>query len=761
MESNTSPALSASQWYDQLYMQAPVAIGIYIGQEHVIELANPSMCEIWGRSHEQVINKSLFKALPEVAEQGFEEILAKVLHTGEPFTGDELPATLERNGKINLCYFNILYKPLRDTEENIIGIIQVATEVTELVKARQLAERNEEILKISLEAGKMGTWYVDFVQGTTTRSSGYEAIFGYDELHTSWDIDTFWELILEEEREAAKANYKEAKQSGILNYEARIQWPDQSIHWIHVKGKASFNLKGQAVSMSGVIMDISEQKEAAEKERIKAMEQATLLEEQRQSKALKALFMNAPALIATLLGPNYTFDLVNPPYQQLFQDRQLEGKPILEALPELKEQPIIDILDNVFQSGETYVGKELPILLDPGNKGKLVSHYFTFVYQAMRNTEGTIYGILVFAFEVSEQIHARKQAERSEESLRIALEAGEMGTWDMDLASGTFSHSLQHDYIFGYKKQLPDWSFERLIEHTLPKDRKQVSSQFEEAKISGQLALEVQINTAQDEKRWIVLKGKTFYKEGQAVRMTGVVMDITEAKQKNVELERINTDLDNFVYTASHDLRAPITNLEGLMIALRDTILSKTDKRENLLLGMMDTSIKKLNKAITDLVEFTRIQHEDANTPREMVSFSELFDEIKPDIQHMDKINPEIKLDLQVPLIMYKRANLRSILYNLLSNAVKYYDVNKSPVIEINTYLEDGVVMLSVKDNGLGLSQEQQQKLFQMFKRLHTHVEGSGIGLYTIKRIIESNGGTLEVKSALGKGSEFIVHFLK
>lgn len=750
-----------SQWFHQLYMQAPVAIGIYVGKEHLIEMANPAMCEIWGRQYEQVIDRPLFEALPEVSKQGFEEILANVLQSGEPFSGNELPATLERNGKMNLCYFNILYKPLRDAEGNISGIIQTATEVTELVKARQMAERNEEILKLSLEAGKMGTWYIDFVQNYTTRSSGYENIFGYKALPPDWGPEKFWEHVLEEDLETSRHAFEEAKKNGLLNYEVRIRWPDQSIHWIQAKGKTSFNLKGQAVSMSGIITDITEQKEAVESERLAAMEEAAQKEEKRQNEALKELFMNIPALIATMNGPDHVFDLVNPMYQQFFQDRQLQGLPLVEAIPELKGQELLNIIHHVYQSGETYIGNEVAIPLDPKRTGQLSDHYFTFVYQAIRNTEDNISGVLVFAFEVSEQINARKRAERSEESLRIALGAGEMGTWNLDLGSGKFSHSLQHDYIFGYKEPPPDWKFEDLIQHVLPKEKEFVKEQFELAKETGQLALETQIRTAKQEDHWIAIKGKTFYEGEQALRMAGVVMDITEIKQKNLELERINNDLDNFVYTASHDLRAPITNLEGLMMAIRETILAKTDKREKLLLGMMDTSIGKLNKTITDLVEFTRMQHENALASRELVSFEDIFEEIKPDVQHLiDQVQPEVRLNFQVPTINYKRPNLRSILYNLFSNAVKYYAVERAPIIEINTYYEDGVVVLSVKDNGLGLSIDQQQKLFQMFKRLHTHVEGTGIGLYTIKRIIESNGGSLKVRSIQGEGSEFIVHFL-
>ncbi|WKN33839.1 PAS domain-containing protein [Porifericola rhodea] len=760
MASYISPILKDSQWFDQLYMQAPIAIGIYMGKEHTIAFANTLMYEIWGRSQEQVLNKPLFDALPEVREQGFEEILAKVLSSGEPFSGDELPATLERNGKITLCYFNIVYNPLRDEHGNIAGIIQSATEVTELVKSRQVAERNEEIIKTSLEAGKMYTWYLDFIEGTTTRSSGYEAIFGFKDIPQNWNLEQFFERIIEEDRPNARRCFEAGKKSGKVSYQARIMWPDKSIHWIQVKGQTAFNLKGQPISMSGVITDITEQKETAERERIEAMEEAIRKEEERQAAELKELFMNVPALIATLVGPHFVFDLVNPHYQALFPDRQLQGRPLLEAIPELKGQPIIDIVRDVYEKGETYTAHEMIIPLDTDNTGRMRDHFFTFMYQPMRNKNNEVYGIRVFAFEMTEQVQARQLAERSEERLRIALDAGDMGTWNYNMQDGSFTHSLQHDFIFGYDEQPSEWNYQSLLQHILPQDRNYVKKQFELAKIKGSLNIETRINTANDEEKWVVLRGKTFYEDEQPIRMTGVVMDVTEQKQRSIDLKRINTDLDNFVYTASHDLRAPITNLEGLMTALRKTILTKTDAREEKLLQMVDTSVDKLKKTITDLVEFTKTQYEDVQKRKEKVEFKVLLEEVKSDVQNLiDKVKPDIKVKLEVEELMYKRAHLRSILYNLLSNAIKYSAQDRHPVIEVSTYKEEETSILSIKDNGLGLSQEQQKKLFQMFKRFHNHVEGTGIGLYTIKRIIESNGGCLKVNSVQGEGSEFIVYF--
>ena len=233
-----------------------------------------------------------------------------------------------------------------------------------------------------------------------------------------------------------------------------------------------------------------------------------------------------------------------------------------------------------------------------------------------------------------------------------------------------------------------------------------------------------------------------------------------ELQKKNNDLLRINTDLDNFVYTASHDLKSPVANLEGLMTLLRPSLLPKADAQEAKLLEMVDRSVNKLNLIIKDLVEITKVQRDLEEAVVEKVQFKEVAEDVKADIdQLIAESGAEIKEDFQVKEITYQRSSLRSILYNLLSNALKYRNPDRQPVIEIKSRALNDEYLLCVKDNGLGMNPQQQKKLFSMFKRMHTHVEGTGIGLYTIKRIIENRGGSIEVHSEEGKGSEFIVHF--
>ncbi|MFT2010706.1 PAS domain-containing sensor histidine kinase [Pontibacter sp. 13R65] len=232
-----------------------------------------------------------------------------------------------------------------------------------------------------------------------------------------------------------------------------------------------------------------------------------------------------------------------------------------------------------------------------------------------------------------------------------------------------------------------------------------------------------------------------------------------ELMQKNKELIRINNDLDSFVYAASHDLKAPVINMEGLLGALLED-LGPIQEEHSELLHMMGESISTLKKVIADLGEVIKLQQERERPVS--VQIPELLQEIKSNLRDLIKTSKaEIIIeDLAFDNLMYSRKNLRSILFNLLSNAIKYADPQRSPKVVVRTSISaTGEYILSVEDNGLGIANNQVRKIFSMFKRAHDHVEGSGIGLYLVKKILSNSGDSIEVDSQVGKGSTFNVTF--
>ena len=232
-------------------------------------------------------------------------------------------------------------------------------------------------------------------------------------------------------------------------------------------------------------------------------------------------------------------------------------------------------------------------------------------------------------------------------------------------------------------------------------------------------------------------------------------------EERTRELTRVNKDLDNFVYTASHDLKAPINNIEGLMVALRDTLNEPGPDMKEVasLLKMVDEAVGRFKTTLQDLTEIAKVQHEDASE-KYKVNFSEILDDVKLNINDLiQSYGATITKDFtEVPEIVYSRKNLRSIIYNLLSNAIKYSSPERKPEVKLRSYTSGAYTVLSVKDNGLGMRPEDSKKVFGMFTRMHTHVEGTGVGMAIVKRIVENSDGKIELESEVGEGTEFKIY---
>ncbi|TXK48762.1 response regulator [Pontibacter qinzhouensis] len=233
-------------------------------------------------------------------------------------------------------------------------------------------------------------------------------------------------------------------------------------------------------------------------------------------------------------------------------------------------------------------------------------------------------------------------------------------------------------------------------------------------------------------------------------------------QDRTKELIKINKDLENFVYTASHDLKAPITNIEGLIKALQETLNDNCVElaETNSILQMIDNSIDRFKNTLTDLTEVAKLQYQE-EISHDCINFEEILDDVKSHIKRMiQESEAEIYEDFSfAPGVVFSRKNLRSIVYNLVSNAIKYRDPVRKPVIKVSTYPEDAYIVLAVQDNGLGLKEQDHQKVFSMFTRLHDHTEGTGVGMTIVKRIVENSDGKIELESELGKGTVFKVYF--
>lgn len=702
-----------------LLTQAPVAIGLFTGDELRVSAINPRMANVLGYEPAQLLGHPLFERAPELQGQGFDDLMRQVQATQVPFIGQEVAATVQRSGELLRVYFNFVYQPLYDADGQVIGIINVAVEVTEQVQARQQVERLNQELAAANE-----------------------------------------ELRLSNEE--------------YLGANAALLTAQQQLRQLNHELEARVQARTHEAQLAQQLAEVQRQR-------------------------LEHLIWQAPAAICILDGPDLVYELVNPIYQRLFPGRALLGKPLLEALPELTGLPVWHTLQQVYQTGQTHQELEMHIPVASTEGGPLEDYYFNYVQQARRDAHGTINGIIVFAFDVKEQVLARRQAEVLQAELLAAAERRGQTRQDLfQIFEQTPvaivllrepDHRIEYfNPAFAAVFPPENWAGGALQGHTLaevyPRMRElglvrlldQVFATGESQTVLEMPLAELQLGSP----RYITFAYQPYYEQGRIVGVAAFAYDATEqvvARQQveqlneelrarnaamhatNAQLTRTNADLDSFVYAASHDLKSPIANIEGLLDALREYLPSgEQQPMVPRVVGMMEGAIKRFQQTLGHLTDISRVPQEATRGP-EAVNLANLLEDVRQDVQPLlESTQAELVVEVnECPDLHIPAKSLRSIVFNLLSNALKYRAPDRPPCVHVRAHCTETALGLVVQDNGLGLSAAQQAKLFTMFKRLHDHGEGSGVGLYLIKRTIENAGGTITVASELGVGSTFTV----
>jgi PAS domain S-box-containing protein len=461
---------------------------------------------------------------------------------------------------------------------------------------------------------------------------------------------------------------------------------------------------------------------------------------------------------------------------------------------EIGDKPLKDLIHSWQQDGTTNYSNSWPLLRVLQEKKELRGYEDIF-----NRKDGTVFQVtcaarpiyenetpvatLLEVRDITEEKRMKQRMQESVERQRLILEAMPQIAWTaMPTGEVTYYNQRWYDYTGQPRQQteLENWQA-----FTHPEESYSSLENILKVLASGEVnEIKIRIRRASDAAfRWHLVRATPIRNDQhQLILWIGTCTDIHDEtlretslqeynrklgvmnrvlKDKNEELVRINNDLDNFVYTASHDLKSPVVNIEGFISILMKRLSKHEDEVEKKMLDMISESAKKLKRTINDLTEITKVQ-KDLQEPPVLLSFAEVLEDVSADLDLMIKESDAIVTTrLEVQTVEFTRKNLRSILYNLLSNAVKYRHPDRQPQVAISTSETEDFILFLIRDNGLGISSQQISKLFTMFKRFHSHVEGTGIGLYIVKRIIENNGGRIEVESQEEEGTTFKVYFKK
>lgn len=507
----------------------------------------------------------------------------------------------------------------------------------------------------------------------------------------------------------------------------------------------------------------------------------------REREELYQIFEQAPVVVALLRGPTHFWHYRNPAFQGLFPGRALTGRPYAEAMPEIVAAGLIPELDRVYATGQPYEGTALPVVATPPDGSAPHQRYYDFSYQPYRE-EGNIVGISVFAYDVTEQVLARQEREAQQRLVETVFEQSPTAIWVVEGPNYVFTlvNPLMEQILGRTQSQLLGRPYFEVLAELVSQGLTELFGRVwegGETLVVRELPARLTYHQPDEMGYFTFVFQPLRDAQGQVARIACVATDVTdqvmarqrvqdlneellttneELNESNRQLTRTNVELDTFVYTASHDLKAPITNIEGIVLALRETLPTAVRQDEVVahLLDLLNQTVGRFQVTIGQLTDISRLQLAH-NGPAEPVVLTAVVEDVRLDLAPaLAAAGTDLTVTVPPELVVsFSPANLRSIVYNLLSNAVKYRALDRSSWVQLHAEQTPHAIQLTVQDNGLGMSEVQQRQLFGLFQRLHTHVEGTGVGLYITKRLIENAGATIAVQSAPNVGTTFTVTF--
>jgi len=367
--------------------------------------------------------------------------------------------------------------------------------------------------------------------------------------------------------------------------------------------------------------------------------------------------------------------------------------------------------------------------------------------------------------ELKERQKAEIALREEQEKLSLALHAAKMETWNWDVETGTVSWSEGTEALFGMGEGEFDGKYDTYLSLIYPDDLFDVQNAIGKALTDKNYnyVVEHRLVRPNGEVRWVEGRGRVYWNEdGKPIRMAGTVVDVTDRKVDEMvrdhlirELAAKNTELEQFTYTVSHDLKAPIITIKGFLGFLADDArLGRQERLERDILRINE-AVDRMHRLLNELLELSRIGRM-MNTPV-AVPFGELVDEALKSLDGRLRSMPvQLKVADNFPVVHGDRRRLLEVTQNLIDNAIKFSANQPSPLVEVGwKKSENEGHVFFVRDNGIGIAPEHHSRIFDLFNKLDPMAEGTGVGLALVKRIIEFHGGSIWVESEAGKGATF------
>jgi two-component system sensor histidine kinase VicK len=466
---------------------------------------------------------------------------------------------------------------------------------------------------------------------------------------------------------------------------------------------------------------------------------------------LRYMLAGAPVAIGVFSGRDLIIESANSKILEVWdKTSEIIGKPLHVALPELEGQAFLQLLDDVYTSGEPFYGNEVKAMVYVKNILKEI--YFNFVYQPLKNPDGATSSVMVVATDVSEQVKARKELEKAKDTIDLAIQTSAIGIWTADLGTDLLTFSEQARLVHG----LTDGT-----QLSLKESSQLIQEEFRE-RVWANIRHAVHTKTNFNEEywinpmnggqpRWIRSNGKAYYNEqGKPVYISGTILDLTEQKLDDMRK-------NDFISMVSHELKTPLTSLTALVQMLAAKANKNGDEFSTGALERANKQVKKMNAMINGFLNISRLESSKIQLNKKCFNLVELIQDVIEELTLTISTHQIYLIPNEPVSVIADYDKIVSVFTNLLTNAVKYSP--KGRKVEVSYQKIENQVRVSVKDEGMGIQPKNRQRLFERYFRVDNDesrdISGFGLGLYLSAEIIKRHEGLIWVESESGSGSTF------
>jgi PAS domain S-box-containing protein len=497
---------------------------------------------------------------------------------------------------------------------------------------------------------------------------------------------------------------------------------------------------------------------------------------------LREVFAQAPAFLAVMRGENHIFEFVNDAYLNVVGHRAIIGKPVLEALPEVRDQGFVEILDRVLQTGEPFIGREIPVILQR-TEGRPAEHvYVDFVYQPLTDSHGHRIGVVAHGSDVTRGVMARREMARLlEESEKIRMEVQQSAARYRFLANAipvqvwTATESGALDYVSDRTAEYFGKTVEEVVgdqwlsvlhpddvEHTLARWRQSLAS-GEDYEVEFRLW-----SAAHKSYRWHLGRATAQRDEsGKIIAWFGTNTEIEDRKQVEADLKRLTAEATEanhaksaFLAAMSHELRTPLNAIGGYAQLIEMGVRGPITEDQRIDLLKIQRSKNHLDSLVSDVLNFAKLGSGKIEYRMKDVDVDKMFQSV---IEMVTPQATEKQLRLVPPAgpchisVSADEDRMRQILLNLIANALKFTPAGGT--IALRAKASENAVAIEVSDTGIGIPADKIENIFEPFVQakgaIRSSDQGVGLGLAISRQLARAMGGDVTVASKVGEGSTF------